>query len=120
MKSPGIGEITAFVRDIDRFATPNQLVAYFGAMPIEVGSGVDRDGKARSAKRYVMSRRDNDLVRRYLLMAALSAVRYNPALRALYARVEIPFTSRAGPAAVVAENPPVAGRCPPKGGFFEV
>ncbi len=89
---PGIGEITAailtaFIRDIDRFETPNQLVAYFGAMPIEVGSGVDRDGKPRSAKRYIMSRRGNDLVRRYLWMAALSAVRFNPAVRPLYARV---------------------------------
>ena len=56
-------------------------------MPIEVGSGVDRAGKARPAKRYVMCRRGNDLVRRYLWMAALSAVRFNPAVRALYARV---------------------------------
>ncbi len=89
---PGIGDVTAailtaFIRDIDRFETPNQLVAYFGAMPIEASSGVDRDGKPRAAKRYVMSRRGNDLVRRYLWMAALSAVRYNPAVRALYARV---------------------------------
>src|SRR5437667_7744200 len=34
-----------------------------------------------------MSRRGNDLVRRYLWMAALSASRCNPAVRALYARV---------------------------------
>ncbi len=34
-----------------------------------------------------MSRRGNDLVRRYLWMAALSAIRCNPAVRALYARV---------------------------------
>src|SRR5262245_34970069 len=34
-----------------------------------------------------MSQRGNDLVRRYLWMAALSAVRCNPAVRALYARV---------------------------------
>jgi hypothetical protein len=33
------------------------------------------------------SPRGNDLVRRYLWMAALSAVRFNPAVRALYARV---------------------------------
>jgi transposase len=89
---PGIGEITAailtaFIRDIDRFKTPNQLVGYFGAMPIEVSSGVDRLGRPRSAKRYVMSRRGNDLVRRYLWMAALAAVRHNPAVRPLYARV---------------------------------
>jgi hypothetical protein len=34
-----------------------------------------------------MCKRGNDLVRRYLWMAALSAVRFNPAVRALYARV---------------------------------
>jgi hypothetical protein len=52
-----------------------------------VSSGVDRDGQARTPRRYVMSRRGNDLVRRYLWMAALSAIRCNPAVRALYARV---------------------------------
>jgi transposase len=89
---PGIGAVTAavltaFVLDIDRFDTPGQLVAYFGVLPIEVASGVDRDGQPRGPKRYVMSRRGNDLVRRYLWMAALSAVRCNPAVRALYRRV---------------------------------
>jgi transposase len=89
---PGIGAVTAavltaFILDIDRFATPSQLVAYFGTLPIEVASGVDRDGQARGPRRYVMSRRGNDLVRRYLWMAALSASRCNPAVRALYARV---------------------------------
>lgn len=89
---PGIGTVTAavltaFMLDIDRFETPGQLVAYFGVLPIEVASGVDRDGQPRGPKRYVMSRRGNDLVRRYLWMAALSAVRCNPAVRALYRRV---------------------------------
>jgi hypothetical protein len=88
----GIGEVTAailtaFIVDIDRFATPSKLVAYFGALPVEASSGVDRDGKPRGPKRYVMSRRGNDLVRRYLWMAALSAVRFNPAVRPLYLRV---------------------------------
>jgi Transposase IS116/IS110/IS902 family/CHC2 zinc finger len=81
------GVLTAFILDIDRFETPGKLVAYFGALPIEASSGVDRDGNLRSPKRYVMSRRGNDLVRRYLWMAALSAVRCNPAVRALYLRV---------------------------------
>ena len=89
---PGIGAVTAAVLtaailDIDRFDTPGKLVAYFGVLPIEVASGVDRDGNPRGPKRYVMSRRGNDLVRRYLWMAGLSAVRHNPAVRALYARV---------------------------------
>jgi transposase len=89
---PGIGAVTAavltaFILDLDRFATPGQLVAYFGVLPIEASSGVDRDGQPRGPRRYVMSRRGNDLVRRYLWMAALSAVRCNPAVRALYVRV---------------------------------
>jgi transposase len=72
----GIGAITAailtaFIRDIDRFQTPSQLVAYFGVMPIEAGSGVDRNGKPRLARRYVMSRRGNDLVRRYLCISCV-------------------------------------------------
>jgi transposase len=89
---PGIGEVTAavltaFILDIDRFATPGKLVGYFGVLPIEMGSGIDRDGLPRSSRRYVMSQRGNDLVRRYLWMAALSAVRCNVAVRALYLRV---------------------------------
>ena len=89
---PGIGDVTAavltaFILDIDRFDTPGKLVAYFGVLPIEMSSGVDRDGQPRGSRRYVMSRRGNDLVRRYLWMAALSAVRCNPAVRALYRRV---------------------------------
>jgi transposase len=89
---PGIGAVTAavltaFILTIDRFTTPGKLVAYFGVLPSEVASGVDRDGQARAPRRYVMSRRGNDLVRRYLWMAALAAVRCNPAVRALYARV---------------------------------
>ena len=79
--------LTAFILDVDRFETPGKLVAYFGVLPIEASSGVDRDGQARSPRRFVMSRRGNDLVRRYLWMAALSAIRFNPAVRALYARV---------------------------------
>jgi transposase len=89
---PGIGDVTAavltaFLLDIGRFATPSKLVAYVGVLPIEVSSGVERGGQARTPRRYVMSRRGNDLVRRYLWMAALSAIRCNPAVRALFARV---------------------------------
>lgn len=89
---PGVGAVTAavltaFILDVDRFETPGKLVAYFGVLPVEASSGVDRDGQARSPRRFVMSRRGNDLVRRYLWMAALSAIRFNPAVRALYARV---------------------------------
>jgi hypothetical protein len=54
---------------------------------MEMSSGVERDGQARGPRRYVMSKRGNDLVRRYLWMASLSAVRFNPAARALFRRV---------------------------------
>jgi transposase len=89
---PGVGAVTAailtaFILAIERFETPNKLVAYFGVLPHEASSGVERDGQARLPRRWVVSRRGNDLVRRYLWMAALSALRFNPAVRALYARV---------------------------------
>src|SRR5205085_5499676 len=89
---PGIGDVTAAVLtasvlDIGRFATPGKLTAYFGVLPIGMSSGIDRDGQPRSSRRYVMSKRGNDLARRYLWMAALSAVQCNPAVRALYRRV---------------------------------
>ena len=95
----GFGEVTAavltaFILDIDRFATPGQLVNYFGVLPVEASSGVDRDGTPRGPKRYRMSPRGNDLVRRYLWMAALSAARHNPACRALYARVRAKHQDR--------------------------
>ena len=78
--------LTAFIVDIERFETSGKRVAYFGVLPIEMSSGIDRDGKQRSSRRYVMSKRGNDLVRRYLWMAALSAVQFNPVERALYQR----------------------------------
>ena len=89
---PGIGAVsaavlTAFIGDIGRFENPGKLVTYFGVLPVEVSSGVDREGKARASRRYVMSKRGNDLVRRYLWMAALSATQCNPAVRSLYLRV---------------------------------
>jgi transposase len=88
----GIGDVaaavlTAAVADIDRVDTPGKLVASFGALPIGMSSGVDPDGQPRGSRRYVMSKRGNDLMRRYLGMAALSAVRCHPAMRALYRRV---------------------------------
>ena len=79
--------LTAVIVDIDRFETPAKLDAYFGVVPIEVGSGAERDGTPRGPRRYAMSRRGNDLVRRYLWTACLSAVQHNPAVRALFARL---------------------------------
>jgi transposase len=89
---PGIGAATAAalvakIVDINRFDTPNHLVNYFGVFPEESSSGVDKQGKPLPKGTLVMSRKGNDLVRSYLWNAARSAIRHNPAIRALYGRL---------------------------------
>lgn len=88
---PGIGKQTAAALvakmiDIDRFATPNSLVNYFGVFPEENTSGVDKKGKPLPPGTMQMSRKGNDLVRRCLWNAAKSAIVHNPTIRSLYAR----------------------------------
>jgi transposase len=90
---PGIGEATAAVLvakivDIDRFQTADQLVGYFGVFPEENSSGVDKHGNPLPAGTLCMSRKGNDLVRHYLWNAARVGIRFNPAVRALYARLK--------------------------------
>jgi transposase len=89
---PGVGAATAAVLvakvvDIDRFATPNSLVNYFGIFPEEDSSGVDKYGNPLPPGTLHMSRKGNDLVRSYLWNAARAAIRHNPAVRALYRRL---------------------------------
>ena len=79
--------LTAKIVDPDRFAEPGKLVGHFGIFPVQASSGIDRDGNPRVPVRMIMSRRGNDLVRRYLGMAALSAAQHNPAVKPLYQRV---------------------------------
>jgi len=79
--------LTAQIVDIHRFATEGKLVGYFGVFPVQASSGLDRQGKPRAPKRYVMCPRGSDLVRRYLYLAALSAAQHNPAVQPLYQRV---------------------------------
>jgi transposase len=88
---PGIGPATAAaivakVVSIDRFATADQLVGYFGVFPQENTSGQDKRGNPVPPGTMHMSRQGNDLVRRNLWMAAQTAVLHNPAVRALHAR----------------------------------
>ena len=88
----GFGEVTAAILtakivDPHRFALPGKLVGHFGVYPVEASSGIDRDGNPRVPIRMIMSKRGNDLVRRYLWMAALSAAQHNPAVKPLYQRV---------------------------------
>jgi transposase len=90
---PGIGAATAAALvaqtvDIDRFATPEKFVGYFGIFPEENSSGVDKHGNPLPAGTLRMSRKGNDLVRHYLWNAARAAIRHNPAIRALYRRLK--------------------------------
>jgi transposase len=88
---PGIGHATAAalvakIVDIDRFATADQLVGYFGIFPEENRSGVDRWGNPLPPGTMHMSFKGNDLVRGYLWNATRVAICHNPAVRALYRR----------------------------------
>jgi transposase len=88
----GIGDSSAAVLvakiiDIDRFATADDLVGFFGIFPEEHSSGVDKKGRPLPPGTMVMSPRGNDLVRGTLWMAAMAGLRGNPALRALYRRL---------------------------------
>jgi transposase len=90
---PGIGAATAAVLiakivDIDRFETPGKLVNYFGIFPEENRSGVDKQGRPLPSGTLPMCRKGNDLVRSYLWNAARTAIRFNPAIRALYRRLK--------------------------------
>ena len=78
--------LVAKIVAIERFQTSEQLVNYFGAFPEENTSGVDQQGNPLPPGRMHMSAKGNDLARRYLYMAALTAIRDNPAVRAVYAR----------------------------------
>ena len=89
---PGIGiataaVLTAKIVDIERFATAGHVVAYFGVFPEEASSGVDKDGHARPGRQAHMSRKGNDLARKYLWNAAKCAITHNPAVRPLYRRL---------------------------------
>src|SRR5204863_6051512 len=90
---PGIGQSTAAVlvskiMDIHRFATPEKLIGYFGVFPEENNSGVDKHGNPLPPGTLRMSAKGNDLARHYLWNAARAAIRFNPAIAALFQRLK--------------------------------
>jgi len=90
---PGIGPQTeaaliAKMMSIERFRSADAVIGYFGIFPEQVDvSGVNKDGTPKTGKVSKMSRKGNDLVRRLLYTAAQAAVRFNPPVRALFARL---------------------------------
>jgi transposase len=89
----GIGVATAAVLiaqsgDIQRFASADHFVGYFGVFPEENTSGVDKYGKPVPPGTMRMSPKGNDLVRSYLWNAARAALVHNPVIAALYQRLK--------------------------------
>jgi transposase len=89
---PGIGIATAAVLtakmvSIDRFKGPAQLVSYFGIFPQQEDSGITKEGQRKQRRQMHMSRKGNDLARKYLFNAAKAAMRFNPAVKPLYERL---------------------------------
>lgn len=79
--------IVAKMVSIERFQCDSAVIGYFGIFPEEKNtSGTDRDGNPKVGKTFGMSVKGNDLVRRLLYLAAQSASKHNPAVRALFAR----------------------------------
>lgn len=81
---PGVGLSSAVsiileIEDINRFETAKQLTAFFGVHPSFKQSG---DGFWASH----MSKKGRSEIRAVLYMAALSGLRFNPMLKAIYAR----------------------------------
>ena len=82
---PGIGKVTAgalvaFVGDINRFATPEKLVAFIG-----LDSRVFQSGTSVQGKGYI-SKRGNKYLRHVLFNAAFIARQHNPALGRYHAQ----------------------------------
>jgi transposase len=84
---PGIGTLTALkllseVRDFGAFGNAPQLAAYAGLVPEQHNSGTSIHRKP------CLSRKGNAHLRKALFMPALVALRYNPLIIALKARMQ--------------------------------
>jgi transposase len=82
---PAVGEKTAnrmlCVLHEGRFRRASQLAAYLGLVPVEHQSGTSIRGRPR------LSKAGNARMRAALYMAAVTAIRHNPDVRALYQRL---------------------------------
>jgi len=82
---PGIGPITALnmiitTGEFKKITQPKKYACYAGVAPFEHRSGSSIRGKSRVSKMANMS------MKRLLHMSAMAAIRYNPELKAFYAR----------------------------------
>lgn len=83
---PGIGDVNSVTLksemiDIERFESAKNLVSFVGIAPREHSSGTSVHRRPR------ISRRGNARIRHHLFMAALVAIRVNPAIKEFYDRL---------------------------------
>lgn len=83
---PGIGEVTAAwilaeLPDVELIASAKSAAAYAGLAPCEYRSGTSVRRETR------LSKRGNVHLRRALYMPAMTAIRFNPAVKAIYDRL---------------------------------
>ncbi len=83
---PGIGERTACLLlaelgDVRRFVSARKLVAFAGLTPAQFESG------SSVARRSAISRMGSSHLRRILYMPCLSAIRFNPIIKAFFERL---------------------------------
>jgi transposase len=83
---PGIGEIAAQqilaeLPDVNQFASAQSAAAYAGLAPQEYQSGTSVKKRTR------LSKRGNARLRCALYLPALSAIRFNPSIKAFYERL---------------------------------
>jgi len=78
---PQVGKNLLSVMHCQHFKSAEQLAAYLGLVPIERQSGSSLLGKAR------LSKAGPPKIRAVLYMAAVVATKYNPHVKALYARL---------------------------------
>ncbi len=78
---PQVGKAMLSVMQTHSFKTAEQLAAYLGLVPVERQSGSSVFGRSR------LSKAGSPEIRAKLYMAAVSAIRYNPHVKALYERL---------------------------------
>jgi transposase len=83
---PGVGPrtaeaVAAYVDDAQRFSSTRKAASYFGLVPsLDQSAGVVRYGR--------ITKDGPSTVRKYLIEAAWQALRYNPAMKAFFERIQ--------------------------------
>lgn len=92
--------------DINRFDSPEKLAAFAGIDPSVKQSGEFNGTRCR------MSERGSPYLRRTFWLAAVSGIRFNPALKAVYDKKRVQGKAHAVAVSVLKSNQPYKIICP--------